>query len=550
MKQKLFIICALACLFSSCGKSGKADYAIIPKINEISFYPGADFTLTKNTPIICQVKDDAMRKNAEFLSSYIEEETSIKLNIKENTEDSKNVPCIILDTSLENSNKEAYSININEKTIVINGASKQGLFYGIQSLRKFLPAEDVNKVIFKPTTIKDAPRFSYRGGMLDVSRHFFTVDEVKKYIDILALNNLNTFHFHLTDDQGWRMEIKKYPLLTEVGSKRAQTLIGHANDSIKKYDGTPYSGFYTQEQLKDIVKYAADRYINVLPDIDMPGHMSAALAAYPELGCTDGPFKVAEGWGIFHDVLNPGKEEVFTFLKDILNEVMDVFPSEYIFIGGDECPKEQWENNILCQRKIKSLGLKTDKHSTKEQKLQSYIASFAEEVINARGRKMVGFDEILEGGISKSATIMSWRGMKGGIKAAKLGNNVIMAPTTYVYFDYYQTKHPENEPLAIGGYNPLEKVYSFDPIDSSFTAKEASHVLGAQACVWTEYMPTFSHVEHMILPRYAALSEDVWTNKKNKDYSDFLTRIPHMLSIYDRLGYNYADYILKDLPKK
>jgi len=538
LNYKLLTISLLAIIIlTSCGKNIEADYNIIPKINDIEFTTDSPFILTKETRIIYPANNLKLEKNAKFLSDYIFEETSIRLKIEANKKNNIQAKAIILSDNLINSNTEAYNISINSKLIKVNASSDKGIFYGIQSLRKFLPTENVNKISFPSADIHDKPRFAYRGGMLDVSRHFFQVAEIKKFIDILALHNLNVFHFHLTDDQGWRIEIKKYPLLTEIGSKRAQTLIGNENDLPKIYDGKPYSGFYTQEQIKDIIQYATERYITVIPEIDLPGHMSAALAAYPKLGCTDGPYKVEEGWGIFPNTLCAGKESVYLFIQDVLNEVMDLFPSPYIHIGGDECVKKAWRECSLCQNRIKKLGLKTDKHSTKEQKLQSHITSFAESIINARGRKMIGWDEILEGGLSENAIVMSWQGTEGGIKASKLGHDAIMSPIDYVYFNYYQTKDTTNQPLAKIGYLPLKKVYSYEAIDSTFTSNEAEHILGIQANLWSVYIPTFDIIEYMLLPRLSAISEIAWSTDTTKDYNDFLNRLTKMSIIYDNLEY-------------
>jgi hexosaminidase len=378
--------------------------------------------------------------------------------------------------------------------------------------------------------------------MLDVSRHFCTVDSVKRWIDMLALHNVNTFHWHLTEDQGWRIEIKKYPRLTEIGSKRTETVIGRNSG---KYDGKPHGGFYTQAEAREIVAYAAERYINVVPEIDMPGHMLGALASDPELGCTGGPYQVWRQWGVSDDVLCMGNDKTFEFITDVLNEIMDIFPSKYIHIGGDECPKTNWKKCEKCQARIASLGLKADEHHSAEERLQSYFISYAEKVVNKKGRRMIGWDEILEGGLAPDATVMSWRGMSGGIAAAKMDHDVIMTPNSHLYFDHYQTKETKTEPLAIGGNSPVEKVYNFDPIPSELNAAQRSRIIGVQANLWTEYVPNFRHAEYMVLPRMAALCEVQWSPSYKKDYESFLKRLPTLVEVYKLYNYNYAKHVVK-----
>ena len=387
--------------------------------------------------------------------------------------------------------------------------------------------------------INDAPRFGYRGAHFDTSRHFFTVDEVKTYIDMMALHNMNRFHWHITEDQGWRLEIKKYPKLTEIGSKRTETVIGRNSG---EYDGKPYGGFYTQEQAKEIVAYAAERYITVIPEIDLPGHMQAALAAYPELGCTGGPYEVWRQWGVSEDVLCAGNDQVLKFLEDVYSELIEIFPSEYIHVGGDECPKVRWEKCPKCQARIKALGLKSDDKHSKEERLQSFVINHIEKFLNDHGRQIIGWDEILEGGLAPNATVMSWRGEKGGIEAAKQKHDVIMTPNTYLYFDYYQAKDVDNEPFGIGGYLPLERVYSYEPMPASLTPEEQKYIKGVQANLWTEYIATFPHAQYMVLPRWAALCEIQWSSPEKKNYADFLSRLPQLIKWYDAEGYNYAKH--------
>ena len=377
----------------------------------------------------------------------------------------------------------------------------------------------------------------------DVARHFFPVSFIKKYIDILAMHKMNTFHWHLTEDQGWRIEIKKYPKLTEIGSVRKETLIGHGGSSSdnRTFDGEEYGGFYTQEEVKEVVAYAASNHITVIPEIELPGHASAAVAAYPELGNTGEQIEVVTRWGVFYDIFAP-KEETFEFLEDVLTEVMELFPSKYIHIGGDEAPKNQWEESEFAQEVIKREGLK-DEHE-----LQSYFIGRIEKFLNSKGRDIIGWDEILEGGLAPNATVMSWRGEEGGIEAAKQRHNVIMTPSTYLYFDYYQVdvEEQQNEELSIGGYLPLERVYSYNPTPAELTQDEQKYILGAQANVWTEYMKTPERVEYMILPRLTALSEVVWTQHELKDYEDFIVRLDSFTERYDALGLNYSKAAFKD----
>ena len=373
---------------------------------------------------------------------------------------------------------------------------------------------------------------------LDVCRHFFPLEFVKEYIDLLALHNMNTFHWHLTDDQGWRIEIKKYPKLTEIGSMRNRTVIGKARSG--EYDNTPYGGFYTQEQAKEIVKYAQERYITVIPEVDLPGHMLAALAAYPEMGCTGGPYEVCPRWGVFEDVLCIGNEKSMQFLEDVMAEIIDIFPSKYIHIGGDEAPRTRWEKCPKCQARIRTEKLKADKNHTAEDRLQSYCMTRIEKLLNSKGRQIIGWDEILEGDVAPNATVMSWRGSAGGIKAAQLGHDVIMTPNDYCYFDYYQSEDTRHEPFAIGGFVPLEKVYSLNPT-ASLTEEQAKHILGTQANLWTEYIPTSEQVEYMVLPRMAALAEVQWTQLEKKDYTNFTTRLAGLIGLYRRDGLNYRE---------
>ena len=530
---KLLLFVGIVGSLLACSKqtTGEANYQVIPLPQEVITSEGQPFKLSSATKVVYPEGNDLMARNAEFLGDY--------LNLPVITSTSSNEKVIELALGLENDNKEAYRLEVTENKVIITGASEAGVFYGIQTLRKSIPAND-RKALLAPVTINDQPRFGYRGVMLDVARHFQPISFIKKYIDLLALHNINRFHWHLTEDQGWRIEIKQYPKLTELGSERKETVIGK---NTGEYDGKPHGGFYTQEEIKEIVAYAQERYIITIPEIDIPGHMLAALTGYPEYGCTGGPYEVATTWGVFDDVLCAGNEETYTFLENILTEVMEMFPSEYIHIGGDEVPKVRWEECLKCQAKIKELGLKDDDKHKKEHYLQSFLTARIEKFLNENGRRMIGWDEILEGGLAPNATVMSWRGMGGGIEAAKLGHDVIMTPTDHSYFDYYQTANTEHEPLGIGGYLPVEKVYSFEPAPDVLTPEQKSHILGAQANLWTEYIPTPEHVEYMLLPRMAAMSEVQWTAADKKDYNNFLQRLPQLTDLYEKLGYNFATHV-------
>lgn len=442
--------------------------------------------------------------------------------------------------------EEEYSIDITKANCIVRASSYNGFLYAIQTLKQLTsvnifgnepnPAE---KFIFPCVKIQDKPRFGYRGMHLDCSRHFFSVEEVKKYLDIMALYKLNRFHWHLTDDQGWRVEIKKYPRLTEIGAFRNGTVIKKDWGS---NDGVRYGGYYTQEQMKDIVAYAGKLGIVVIPEIDLPGHMMGALAGYPELGCTGGPYEVWTRWGISEQVLCPGKEAMFSFLEDVFTELMDIFPSEYIHIGGDECPKTEWEKCPACQARIKQLGIKADGHHSAEQFLQSYVTARVQKFLNDHGRRIIGWDEVLEGELAEGATVMSWRGTEGGIKASAMGFDVIMTPNTYCYFDYYQSEDQDKEPFGIGGFLPWDKVYSYEPLEG-LNDSQQKHILGVQANLWTEYVATPEHLEYMLLPRMNALSEVQWCVPENKDIERFKAAMEaESFKIFDILGYNYRKF--------
>jgi hexosaminidase len=514
---------------------------LIPQPNKVELQKG-NFTINKNTIIHSE-------KNAEeaaYLKQYILENYGLKLKVTYKIKEETNTITFLKATekACEN-NKEEYQLNVSANSIKIFATSNAGIFYGIQTLIQLLPIEKNNPLTIACLQINDAPRYQWRGMHLDCSRHFFTKQEVKKYIDYLAMYKLNVFHWHLVDDQGWRVEIKKYPLLTQIGSKRSATLIGKptfdslgnpsAND---KYDSTLYEGFYTQNDVKEIVAYAKNRHITVLPEIEMPGHSLAALAAYPQFACNPGPFQTFSRWGVSDDVYCAGNDETFVFLENILKEVMQLFPSKYIHIGGDECVKTKWKACPKCQKR------KADEHLEDEEALQSYFITRIEKMVNANGRQIIGWDEILEGGLAPNAALMSWRGINGGIAAAKQNHFVVMSPGRPCYFDHYQSRDKAAEPMAIGGFNPLDSVYNYNPTPDSLNANEQKFIMGAQANVWTEYITNFSQVEYMALPRMSAISEVLWTNLENKNFPDFKERLHIHKGILDRMKINYAKHFL------
>lgn len=535
MKLKPFLTLFAALALCGAGQlsAQKADFHVVPLPREVKTLNGAPFTLTATTRISYPKGDAVLRRNAEFLAEYIKQATGLSLPLKKNA---RGANVIRLRTGL-NGNPEGYRLSVNADGVDIEGTTAAGVFYGIQTLRKAVAGGGVE---LPSTVVNDEPRFSYRGAHLDVSRHFITPDSVRRFIDMLALHNINRLHWHLSDDQGWRIEIRKYPRLTTVGSYRPESVIGH---NTGRYDGRPHSGYYTQREARDIVEYARERHITIIPEIDMPGHMQAALAAYPELGCTGGPYEVWKMWGVSDDVLCAGNDRVLQFIDDVLGEIADIFPSEYIHVGGDECPKVRWKDCPKCQQRILDNHLQADGKHTAEERLQSYVIRHAEQRLSALGRKMIGWDETLEGGLAPGATVMSWRGEAGGIEAARLGHDVIMTPNTYLYFDYYQTADIKNEPDAIGGCLPVALVYSYNPLPEGLTPEQAKHVIGVQANLWTEYIPTYRQVEYMELPRMAALSEIQWTPQSMRDYKDFRRRIPAFIRLYDLQGYNYARHL-------
>ncbi|MCT4586892.1 MAG: family 20 glycosylhydrolase [Carboxylicivirga sp.] len=459
------------------------------------------------------------------LKSQLRASTGYDLPISAQFEKSNSIN-ISINPSISD-NYEAYELTVNNNHIAIVGASKEGAFYGVQSLLQLFPAEIASKEVINnidwlvpSVEIKDEPRFKWRGMHLDVCRHYVPVENIKKHLDVMAMYKMNKFHWHLTEDQGWRIEIKKYPLLTEVGSKRIEA------------DGTEYGGIYTQEQIKEIVAYASERMIDVVPEIELPGHGLGALTAYPYLSCTRGPFKVRNYWGVEPDVFCAGKESAFIFLEDVIDEVVELFPSPYFHIGGDECPKIRWEKCPHCQKRIKDEGLK-DEHE-----LQSYFIKRIEKILLAHGKKMIGWDEILEGGLAESAVVMSWRGEEGGIEAATHGHDVVMTPGDWCYLDHYQGDS-NVEPVAIGGYTTLEDTYGYEPVPEELDHKMVHHILGTQGNVWTEYMYTPEIVEYRVYPRIIALAEVNWSTKENRDFESFVKRMDNQFVRLDMNAINY-----------
>ena len=526
--KRILCIMLLTTLFLQ-SYAGIANYELVPLPQSIKLVKGQGFNLTDGTLIVYAGADEAMQRNAQFLAQYFKSMTNKEVSVT-NDRRAKN-GCIVLALDKKLKGDEAYHISVSNKTIRVTGKTPKGVFYGIQTLRKSL-AEEIHQdaIVFPAVEIDDEPRFGYRGMMLDCARHFFPVSFVKKFIDLLALHNMNTFHWHLTDDQGWRIEIKKYPELTKIGSVRQRTVIGRDSDLD---DGTPYGGYYTQEEAREIVEYARQRHIKVIPEIDMPGHMMAALATFPELGCTGGPYEVGFGWGIYLDVLCLGNEKIYPFLEDIIDELVPIFPAKEFHIGGDETPRDYWKVCPKCQALAKCEGIDTHQ-------LQAYFTKRMEKYLNSKGKIIIGWDEILEGDINPSATIMSWRGVSNGNKASADGHDVIMSPTEFAYFDYYQTDQTRNEPMAWGGYLPVEKVYSFDPAPDTLSAKAKQHIIGAQANLWTEYIPYTQQAEYMLLPRMAAMAEVQWMPVSQKNYQAFVKRLYRLAKVYDHEGYIYA----------
>lgn len=539
--KKLLLTLAAGIVLCSCG-SHDPQIAIVPYPNHLETGRGT-YRVT-DRPVTCDSRTDERTQRAVVgFAARLATVTGGTNPVTVADEVPASGIRFVTDESLP---AEGYELNVDGEGIEVRASQFPGFLYALQSLEQLLPAavygtEPAPDAAWEVPCVRiaDAPRFAYRGMHLDVARHFFSVDEVKRYIDVMAIHKLNTLHWHLTDDQGWRIEIKRYPELTAVGSIRKATVV---RKEWGTYDGTPYGGFYTQDEIRDVVKYAADRGVTVIPEIDLPGHMLAALTAYPELGCTGGPYEVWGRWGVADDVLCPGREKTFEFLEGVLTEVMELFPSEYIHIGGDECPKVRWEKCPRCQAKIRQLGLKDDGEHTAEHYLQSYVTDRIGKFLAQHGRRIIGWDEILEGRAPSDAVVMSWRGSEGGIAAAKLGHDVIMTPNSHFYFDYYQSLDTDAEPFGIGGYIPMEQVYSYDPAFPELTPEQQRHILGVQANLWTEYVLSDEHLEYMLLPRLAALSEVQWCLPETKDWNRFIGSF-RMDKIYSQLGYEFAKHI-------
>lgn len=545
MKQHTLLSALATLLLLGCQPHQSAsvsNYDVIPQPQCVELLKEQPpFVLDKQTQLLYAPEVDL--RDVEFLADYVTEATSIRLGKPTPVGDSTEGGSIVLSIVEDTLHPEGYTLTVDSCKVSIVGGSSDGLFYGIQTLRKALPIGDFASVELPAAKIVDYPRFGYRGMHLDIARHFQDVDFIKKYIDLLALHNINTFHWHLVDDQGWRVEIKKYPLLTTISTTRKETVIGR-NSGV--WDGKPYGKgmFYTQEELREVVAYAAERHIDIIPEIDMPGHMVAALAAYPELGCTGGPYDVWTIWGVSEDLLCAGNDKTIEFCKDILDEVVAIFPYEYIHIGGDECPKVRWEECPKCQARIEAEHLHNTAAKSPEEALQGWFMRQMSDHLASYGKTVIGWDEVLDGeNIGDNMVIMSWRGDAGGIKAANKQIPAIMVPNNILYFDYYQTKEVDREPFAIGGYNPIENVYGYDPL-AKIPADKQQYIIGVQANIWTEYIHTSDHIEHMALPRMSALAEVQWSNPEQKDYDRFLLRLQPMLDRYKALDYNYAPYVL------
>lgn len=540
MKRFLFLfICPL--LAVACNKRVVADYNVIPQVQNLSVKDGDVYVFDSSRKLVYDNQDS--RRSLELFAQDLEELVGIRPSVAAGTsEDAKDNVYFTL--GLQDGRKEAYSINVSSDGILVRAVSPEGIYRATRTLLKSVGTEKTSSVEFPSAEVSDWPRFGYRGLMLDVSRHFSDVEMVKRTIDMLALHQLNIFHWHLTDDQGWRIEIKSHPELTEVGAWRDDTVVGrYLGGTDYPTDGKRHGGFYTQEQIREIVAYAKERYIEIIPEIDLPGHTSAVLAAYPQLGCEDKEYKVANRWGVIRDVLCAGNPASLDLFKDIMDEVCDLFPGKYIHLGGDECVKDRWKACPKCQRKIRELGLKDGSRYSKEDYLQSWFMGEVASYVQSKGKRVIGWDEILEGVPMDDSVIMSWRGTEGGITAARMGHDVVMTPTSDMYFDQSQTLASQLEEIPVGGFINVMKVYSYEPLPASLTPEQQKHILGCQANVWCEYMPEERIRQYQMLPRLAALSEVQWTMPERKNYKDFLKRLPKMLSIYDHYGYNYAKHI-------
>lgn len=544
--KKIFLIFTAALAVACAQKNYESSVLnVVPYPNEVEI--GEGVFDAKGVPVtyaeaIDEASVNVIRLFAEKLSQVSGVENSLEVGSADKG---------IVFEYVESMPDETYVLDIRPEILKVKASGLRGFNYAIQTMKQLLPVEIFGNEpapraswTMQCAYINDAPRFSYRGMHLDECRHFFGIDEVKRYLDIMEVHKLNKFHWHLTEDQGWRIEIKKYPRLTEVGAVRKGTCI---KKDFTTHDGVPYGEgmWYTQDQIREVVAYAASKGIDVIPEVDLPGHMIAALAAYPELGCTGGPYEVWTRWGVSEDLLCAGNDKVYEFLEDVLAEVCELFPSEYIHIGGDECPKVRWEQCPKCQAKIKALGLKDKDGHKAEHFLQSHVMSRMEKFLNSKGRKVIGWDELLEGEAAPNSTIMSWRGEAGGLEATRLGHDAIMTPNTYFYLDYYQSADLENEPFGIGGYLPVELCYSYEPYPADMTDEQKKHILGVQANMWTEYIAEADHLYYMLLPRMAALSEVQWCEPERKDWNRFHNAAGNICSIYKTMGYNFANHILQ-----
>ena len=555
MKKSLLFLLGLILVAGNAEAQMTADYRVIPLPQDIqvSTNPTQVFTLKTGMGIAYDATNAEVARTAQFLQQWVEEATGIRLLLT--PKDKK--AAIRLQIGLEADKKkkgkkaystkaplteqqlEAYELTVSTHAITLAGRQPVGIFRAAQTLRKSLSLVRTDAVLFPFGVVKDEPRFSYRGVLLDCARHFFTVETIKQMLDVMALHGCNQFHWHLTEDQGWRFEVKALPELALKGSIREQTVIG-PNAGI--YDGEPYGGYYTQDECREIVRYAAERYINVIPEIDLPGHMQSALHVFPNLGCTGGPYPVKTEWGVSREVLCAGNPETMAFIKTVLGELCDVFPSKFIHIGGDECPKNRWKDCIRCQAKIRELGLHDDGKHTAENQLQTWVNHEVEKFLLARGRNLIGWDETLEGGLTEGAVVMSWRGVKGGIEAARQGHRVIMSPNVFSYIDHPQLKDVAKQPRTIGGYIvSASKVYSFEPVlPDSLTVEQQQCILGQQVNLWTEFIAYPEFAFYQLLPRLGAASEVQWCRPEQKDWDDFTARLPRLERLYDRIGVKYC----------
>ncbi len=556
---KVVLLLIILCLATDINAQSST-ISLIPAPQSVQIMEG-EFELNSDTKILADLSHPDLVMISKELTDKIETVTTWKLEILDiskasqttsnfiqlvlNSDDPSNVYDPTSHPVIEiNTDSESYRLESNPNSVLVSASHPRGIFYGVQTLRQLLPTVfEANSYTLVPigtkwvipsVSISDRPRFAYRGMHLDVGRHFMPVEFIKKYIDLLAMHKMNTFHWHLTEDQGWRIQIDAYPLLTEVGAFRDSTLIGNYGSG--RYDNIRYGGYYTKDEIKEVVEYARNRFITVIPEIELPGHASAALAAYPEFGCTDLglDYKVQSTWGIFPEIFCP-KEETFKFLTTVFDEVMELFPSPFIHVGGDEAMKDHWKISQIAQDVMKREGL------ANEEELQSYFIRRIDAHLTIAGRRLLGWDEILEGGLAPNATVMSWRGETGGIAAARLGHDAVMSPTGFAYFDYYQSNNRETEPIAIGGFLPLEKVYSYEPIPAELEENLYHHILGVQGNVWTEYMKTPQKVEYMAFPRVSAMAEVGWTTKENRNYESFMYRLNYLLKRLDWLDVNYRN---------